>query len=1114
MMNLSSRRGTLHPSYRTFATASFVLVLLALGLPATTTVSLSARADRARVADPGRRSNQRMSVRGPAAAPRDTVLTSTMFLPPPPSVTVDRTDDAVAASACTAVANDCSLRGAVAFADLNPGTTINVPAGTYQLNIPGGAGEGFSGDNSIGDLDVTGNNTTISGAGAATTIIQQTQPNDRVLEVNPFLDASFNFTISGVTITGGSETTAVGGGGIISGSIDNATFVTNCIVSNNSATGVGTFGGGGISNGGGSLTISGTTFTGNSTTGSGGGVGYSAGDPLGRFPSSGTLNMSGSTFSSNTANSSAAGGGAADLFDYNLSTSSYNINSSSFSANNAPNGSGGAIIVESGPLTVTTSSFASNHAAFAGGAIDSSGSVSVTFSRLVGNTVPVAPNGLTLFRAGGSFTAEDNWWGSNAGPAGNDFRTPTGSLAPATFLQLRESATPSTICAGATSNLIADIKQRNIGAPLTTELNGLPAFPVPPATIFNNAVLGTISAASTQFVNGAATATFTAGGTTGIGSADATADNQTVTATLTINQNTTSALSNQTVCEGGTATFTTTASGSGPITFIWKKGVTVLNNGDLGGRVTITSGANTSTLSISNVQPGDADTYTVEATGSCSTATRSATLTVNASTSATTPTDQTVCQGITASFSTTASGTGPFTYQWKLDGGNIAGATSSTVNIATGSLSVGSHTVDVVVGGTCGTVTKSASLTVQANTSATTPTDQTVCQGITANFSTTASGTGPFTYQWKLDGSNIAGATSSSVNIATGSLSVSHTVDVVVGGTCGTVTKSASLTVQANTSATTPTDQTVCQGIAASFSTTASGTGPFTYQWKLDGSNVAGATSSSVNIATGSLSVGSHTVDVVVGGTCGTVTKSAALTVQANTTTTKPNDQSLCQGATASFSTTASGTGPFTFVWKKGVVVLHTGDFGGRVTITSSSTTSSLTITNSQSGDAGSYSVETTGTCGTAAQNATLAINSAGPTITMDTGQHNWWPPNHSYQTIHVTDFVLSAQDACDPNVNRNSVYIWKITSDEAENGPGSGNTLNDIVIAPDCKSAQMRAEREGGGDGRVYTIYFKVKNAVGNFSTATAQVFVPKSQNGDGAVDSGPHYTVTSSCP
>ena len=274
----------------------------------------------------------------PAAAAAANAATANFPLPFA-AIDVDRTDDAAAASACTAAANDCSLRGAVAFANLNPGTTINVPAGTYQLNIPGGAGEGFSGNNSIGDLDIRGNNTIIAGAGAATTIIQQTQPNDRVIEVNPDLLANFDFSISGVTITGGKETTAVGGGGIISGSIDNTMSVTNCVISGNSATGAGTFGGGGISHAGGSLTITGTTFSNNSTSASGGGLGYTAGDPLIRTPSTGTLSISGSTFSGNTANSAAAGGGGADLFNFNGGSGTYNVNSSTFSNNTAPNGS-------------------------------------------------------------------------------------------------------------------------------------------------------------------------------------------------------------------------------------------------------------------------------------------------------------------------------------------------------------------------------------------------------------------------------------------------------------------------------------------------------------------------------------------------------------------------------------------------------------------------------------------------------------------------------------------------------------------------------------------------------------------------------------------------------
>ena len=140
--------------------------------------------------------------------------------------------------------------------------------------------------------------------------------------------------------------------------------------------------------------------------------------------------------------------------------------------------------------------------------------------------------------------------------------------------------------------------------------------------------------------------------------------------------------------------------------------------------------------------------------------------------------------------------------------------------------------------------------------------------------------------------------------------------------------------------------------------------------------------------------------------------------------------------------------------------------------------------------------------------------DSTAPTITLIPNVNmTLWPPDHQYESVAVTDFVASASDSCDATVNLNSVYILKITSDEVENGSGDGNTLNDIVIGATCKTAQLRAERQGSGDGRVYTITFKVKDSAGNFATATTQVTVRKNPNTP-AVDSGTQYTVNSACP
>lgn len=124
------------------------------------------------------------------------------------------------------------------------------------------------------------------------------------------------------------------------------------------------------------------------------------------------------------------------------------------------------------------------------------------------------------------------------------------------------------------------------------------------------------------------------------------------------------------------------------------------------------------------------------------------------------------------------------------------------------------------------------------------------------------------------------------------------------------------------------------------------------------------------------------------------------------------------------------------------------------------------------------------------------------------------WPPNHQYKTFNVSDVVVAVTDNCRRTIGISSVSITSVSSDEPEDSPGSGdgNTLNDIVIAANCKSVQLRAERKNNGNGRVYTITLSVKDTAGNVSTATVKVTVPHAQNGPTAVDDGPSYT--NNCP
>ena len=72
------------------------------------------------------------------------------------------------------------------------------------------------------------------------------------------------------------------------------------------------------------------------------------------------------------------------------------------------------------------------------------------------------------------------------------------------------------------------------------------------------------------------------------------------------------------------------------------------------------------------------------------------------------------------------------------------------------------------------------------------------------------------------------------------------------------------------------------------------------------------------------------------------------------------------------------------------------------------------------------------------------------------------------------------------------SVQITNVSSDELLNatGKGSGNTVGDINITG-LKTVDLREERDGTGDGRVYTINYNVTDYSGNTATGKSYVWV-----------------------
>jgi len=123
------------------------------------------------------------------------------------------------------------------------------------------------------------------------------------------------------------------------------------------------------------------------------------------------------------------------------------------------------------------------------------------------------------------------------------------------------------------------------------------------------------------------------------------------------------------------------------------------------------------------------------------------------------------------------------------------------------------------------------------------------------------------------------------------------------------------------------------------------------------------------------------------------------------------------------------------------------------------------------------------------------------------------WPPNHGYVAHTLLECITGPiVDQCDGTLGDPSMHIVNITSDEPESVTGSGNTCIDMVITGPT-SFLLRAERTGGGDGRVYTVSFTVSDDDGNTAAKSCSFQVPHDQSGPPAVAGPPVYCVGSSC-
>ena len=423
------------------------------------------------------------------------------------------------------------------------------------------------------------------------------------------------------------------------------------------------------------------------------------------------------------------------------------------------------------------------------------------------------------------------------------------------------------------------------------------------------------------------------------------------------------------------------------------------------------------------------------------------------------PASQTVMVGLTATFSVTAGGTGPFTYQWYKNGVAISGATSGTyttpptsmgdngsvftVTVSSsagaltsgpatltvesptaaakslvpssatppynasvklvptfsggtaviGSMGVGSSdiTASAVSGGSYPTPaltsTKTYTLTVTSSkgvvvstTCVVTPTsvkitpispaNQTIAPG-QVSFSAIASGGLTNNLTWSASGGTFNGAGWTSPNVS-GTYTITATsVDNP------SVSVSTTTTVSIPIINTQPASQHVCTGSGILLSANADYAA--SYQWKLNGTPIPGATSSTYSISSAaSGNAGNYTVSITNGA--GSVTSSVAIvTVGSLSIASNPASLSLLTTQTGSFSVSAAGQSPFTYQWYQ---IPSGGSTGVAISGATSSNYTTPAVDTSYSG--AQYYATVTDSCAvlsSAAATLTVTAGNAAPTI-------------------------------------------------------------------------------------------------------------------------------------
>ena len=388
------------------------------------------------------------------------------------------------------------------------------------------------------------------------------------------------------------------------------------------------------------------------------------------------------------------------------------------------------------------------------------------------------------------------------------------------------------------------------------------------------------------------------------------------------------------VTNGNPANFNVTASGPGVLNYQW-----YFNTN------TPLPGQTATNLFIANVTTNDRGAYTVVVSNFVGAVTSSpANLTVYVPTKpviTAQPQSLNVTNGNPANFSVTASGDGALSYQWYYNTNTLLVGQNATNLLIASTLTNNAGTYSVVVSNFVGTVTSSLAILTVAVSSlpviVAQPQDQVVSFTNLANFTVTAVGQSPLTYQWYSNNvptpafgvaKRLTAKTNSTLTVTAQITNLTYYV-VVVSNSLGKATSSVAIltVITAPLITSNPQPASVFSGDPASFTVGVLGASTLRYQWYFNtntlltnqlGNALVGRTNNTLAFTTASNGlIGRYSV--IVTNTFGKATSSPALLSVSSgtppTITLNPLSRTITNGDAVTFIAAANGTNPLSYQW-------------------------------------------------------------------------------------------------------------------------------------------------------------------------------------------------------